>query len=51
MMPPPKRSGLAPGTLILPMGLFLGVLIFAGTFSFHAVLRVKVTLIDGPRSG
>ena len=42
MMPPPRPVGISPNTLVLLMGLFLGVLIFAGMLSFHAALLIPV---------
>jgi hypothetical protein len=43
MMPPPRRrGGISPNSLVLVIGLFLGVLIFAGTLSFHATLLIPV---------
>ena len=43
MMPPPRRrGGISPNGLVLVIGLLLGVLIFAGTLSFHATLLIPV---------
>ena len=42
MMPPPRRGGISLNSLVLVIGLFLGVLIFAGTVSFHAALLIPV---------
>ena len=42
MMPPPRRGGISLNSLVLVIGLFLGVLIFAGTLSFHAALLIPV---------
>jgi hypothetical protein len=42
MLPPRRRGGISPNTLVLLVGLFIGVLIFAGTLSFHATLLIPV---------
>jgi len=42
MMMPPRRGGISLNSLVLVIGLFLGVLIFAGTLSFHAALLIPV---------
>ena len=43
MMPPPRRiGGISPNRLVLLVGLFIGLLIFAGTLSFHATLLIPV---------
>ena len=42
MLPPRRRGGISPNSLVLVIGLFLGVLIFAGTLSFHAALLIPV---------
>ncbi len=42
-MPPPRRKGgMSPNSLVLVIGLILGVLIFAGTLSFHATLLIPI---------
>src|SRR5256886_16819415 len=47
MMPPPRRGGISLNSLVLVIGLFLGVLIFAGTLSFHAALLIPVPCQGG----
>jgi len=42
MLPPRRRGGISPNSLVLVIGLFLGVLIFAGTLAFHAALLIPV---------
>ena len=43
MMPPARRGGvISPNSLVLVVGLFIGLLIFAGTLSFHATLLIPV---------
>src|ERR1700756_859944 len=39
---PRRRGGMSGNTFVILIGLFLGVLIFAGTLSFHAALLIPI---------
>ena len=45
---PRRRGGIGVNTLVLLMGLFLGVLIFAGTLSFHAAILIPTPCSSCP---